>query len=88
MCMSHSAWSANPNMMHLHLRINVLIHYMHAFLHPSVLFPSSHKASTSVPLFSSVELKPLPNTLKYAFLGLNETFPMIFANDLNVDQEI
>ena len=88
MCMSHFAWSANPNMMHLHLRINVLIRYMHAFLHPSVLFPSSHKAPTSVPLSSSVELKPLPNTLKYAFLGLNGTFPMIFANDLNVDQEI
>jgi len=49
-------------------------------------FPSpSHEALPSVPPSSSLELKPLPNTLKYAFLGPNETFPMIIANDLNLD---
>ena len=36
---------------------------------------------------SSLELKPLPSTLKYAFLGPDGTFPVILANDLTLDQE-
>jgi len=60
-------------------------------LHASILtslssLPSpSHEALPNVPSSSSPELKPLPNTLKYAFLGVNETFSVIIANDLNSD---
>ena len=32
-------------------------------------------------------IKTLSNTPKHAFLDLNETFPIIIANDLNSDQE-
>jgi len=41
----------------------------------------------SAPSSSSLELKPLPSTLKYAFFGPDETFPVILANDLTLDQE-
>jgi len=41
----------------------------------------------SVPLSSSPKLKPLPNKPKYAFLGPNETFLVIIANDLISEQE-
>jgi hypothetical protein len=34
-----------------------------------------------------LELKPLPEKLKYAFLGSNETLPVIIASDLREDQE-
>ena len=34
-----------------------------------------------------LELKSLPDSLKYIFLGPNEAFPVIIAFDLNVDQE-
>ena len=30
-----------------------------------------------------LELKPLPNTLKYAFLGSSKTLPVIIASDLD-----
>ena len=62
-------------------------------LHASILaslssFPSPfHKALRSVSLSSSLKLKPIFNTQKYAFLRPNETFLMIIANNLNLDQE-
>jgi hypothetical protein len=34
-----------------------------------------------------LELKPLPDKLKYAFLGTNDTLPVIIASDLQKDQE-
>ena len=34
-----------------------------------------------------LELKPLPNSLKYAFLGPDESLPVIVASDLDRDQE-
>ncbi|XP_059446476.1 uncharacterized protein LOC132178026 [Corylus avellana] len=34
-----------------------------------------------------LELKPLPEKLKYAFLGSNNTLPVIIASDLQKDQE-
>jgi hypothetical protein len=34
-----------------------------------------------------LELKPLPDKLKYAFLGANETLPVIIASDLQKNQE-
>ena len=32
-----------------------------------------------------LELKPLPNNLKYAYLGDNETFPLIISSALTLD---
>ena len=34
-----------------------------------------------------LELKPLPSHLKYAFLGVEETFPVIISSSLESDQE-
>ena len=34
-----------------------------------------------------LELKPLPSHLKYAFLGVEETFPVIISSSLYLDQE-
>jgi hypothetical protein len=34
-----------------------------------------------------LELKPLPDKLKYTFLGSNDTFPIIISLDLQKDQE-
>ena len=34
-----------------------------------------------------LELKPLPSHLKYAFLGVEETFPVIISSSLRSDQE-
>ena len=34
-----------------------------------------------------LELKPLPSQLKYAFLGVEETFPIIISSSLDSDQE-
>ena len=36
---------------------------------------------------SKLELKPLPSHLKYAFLGVEETFPVIISSSLELDQE-
>ncbi|XP_028802716.1 uncharacterized protein LOC114757797 [Neltuma alba] len=36
----------------------------------------------------SLELKPLPDSLKYAYLGEDETLPVILASDIAVDEEI
>jgi hypothetical protein len=44
----------------------------------------------SVPSLESppkLELKPLPDKLKYAFLGSNDTLPVIIALDLQKDHE-
>jgi len=35
----------------------------------------------------SLDLKSLPNSLKYAFLGPNESLPVIIASDLDQHQE-
>ena len=62
-------------------------------LHASILrsissLPSPfHEATPTMPSSSSLELKPLSNTLKYALLCANKSFPVIIANDLNPDQE-
>ena len=41
-------------------------------------------SSTSPP---KLELKPLPDNLKYAYLGDNETLPVIISSALTIDQE-
>jgi len=48
--------------------------------------------STSIPVPSIIEipkleLKPLPDMLKYAFLGESETLPVIISSHLDKDQE-
>ncbi|XP_074325904.1 uncharacterized protein LOC141663927 [Apium graveolens] len=49
---------------------------------------SFHQASEPVePSPPELELKPLPNTLKYMFLGPNESFPFIIASNLTPSQE-
>ena len=35
----------------------------------------------------ALELKSLPNSLKYAFLGPDKSLPVIIASDLDRDQE-
>ena len=35
----------------------------------------------------ALELKPFPDSLKYAFLGPNKSLPVIIASDLDGDQE-
>jgi len=52
-----------------------------SLLSPDPPFSVTH---TSDP---TLELKPLPNSLKYVFLGSNETFPVIIASDLTENQE-
>jgi len=49
----------------------------------TVVSKSMHK-SVSPP---ALELKPLPHSLKHAFLGLDESLPVIVASDLDRDQE-
>ena len=44
------------------------------------VLPSEEKPPT-------LELKPLPSNLKYAFLGVEETFPVIISSSLELDQE-
>ena len=39
-------------------------------------------SSISLP---KLELKPLPNNLKYAYLGDNETLPLIISSALTLD---
>jgi hypothetical protein len=48
---------------------------------------SSEKKETKVPDPPMKELKPLPDSLKYKFLGLADSLPMIIASDLIDDQE-
>ncbi|XP_060972621.1 uncharacterized protein LOC133038474 [Cannabis sativa] len=47
--------------------------------------PLEHVESTPEP--PKLDLKPLPDTLKYAFLGESNTYPVIIASDLDEKQE-
>ncbi|XP_074374208.1 uncharacterized protein LOC141714595 [Apium graveolens] len=51
---------------------------------PLSLYQASEPVDPSPP---ELELKPLPNTLKYMFLGPNESFPVIIASNLTTSQE-
>ena len=46
--------------------------------------PSEIKMMTSSAAF---ELKPLPSTLKYVFLGKHETFPVVISSNLDKTQD-
>ncbi|PKI75968.1 hypothetical protein CRG98_003626, partial [Punica granatum] len=48
---------------------------------------SATKPVPSLTQFSALELKPLPNNLKYAYLGIDDTLPIIISSSLTGDQE-
>nr|GFD39745.1 reverse transcriptase domain-containing protein [Tanacetum cinerariifolium] len=50
-----------------------------------VVEPKNNKSSDDEP--PKVELKELPPHLEYAFLGENNKWPVIFANDLSVNEK-
>ena len=49
--------------------------------------PIEDKALPSEERPPKLELKPLPSHLKYTFLGVEETFPVIISSSLELDQE-
>ena len=51
------------------------------------LLPNEDKALPSEERPPKLELKPLPTHLKYAFLGEEETFPIIISSSLELNQE-
>lgn len=51
------------------------------------LGPSSTKLEPSIVIPPKLELKPLPNNLKYTYLGANETLPVIIAAGLSSHEE-
>jgi hypothetical protein len=48
---------------------------------------SKKKEEAAIPKPPKKELKPLPDNLKYKFLGPAKTLPMIIASDLLAAQE-
>ena len=50
---------------------------------PCSLFEASELVESNPP---KLELKPLPDTLKYAFLGPNDSLPVIIASNLTLSQ--
>jgi hypothetical protein len=48
---------------------------------------SNEKEEAAVPEPLKKELKPLPDNLKYKFIGPAKTFPVIKASDLHAAQE-
>jgi hypothetical protein len=61
----------------------------HPWRLPKEPFPltSSTPFVPSLESLLKIELKPLPDKLKYAFLGANDTLPAIIASNLQKDQE-
>jgi len=68
--------AALPSKLHL-----ANVSYMDLPIPSTKLLPSIIEAP-------SIELKPLPAHLKYAFLGENETLPVIISNNLTSNQEL
>ena len=55
---------------------------------PDLLVRSDNPTPPSIEKTPKLELKPLPNHLRYAFLGENNTLPIIISNKLSVEQEM
>jgi hypothetical protein len=53
----------------------------------TLAFDIKHSLELKLESPPKLELKPLPDKLKYAFLGSNDTLPVIIASDLQKDQE-
>jgi hypothetical protein len=68
------------------LDLNKLIEQADALLETAPLV-SSEEEEIAVPDPSKKELKPLPDNLKYKFLGPAESLPVIIASDLADSQE-
>jgi hypothetical protein len=68
------------------LDLDKLMEEAEAFLETTPLV-SKEKEETVVPESPKKELKPLPDSLKYKFLGLAESLPVIIASDLIDAQE-
>jgi hypothetical protein len=68
------------------LDLDKLMEQAEAFLETAPL-ESKEKKETAVPDPPKKELKPLPDSLKYKFLGLAESFLVIIASDLIDAQE-
>jgi hypothetical protein len=68
------------------LDLNVLLEQANAILKFAPL-ESNEKDEAVVPEPPKKELKPLPDNLKYKFLGPAQTLPVIIASDLHAAQE-
>jgi hypothetical protein len=68
------------------LDLDMLLEQANAILEIAPL-ESNEKDEAAVPEPPKKELKPLPDNLKYKFLGLAETLPVIIASDLLAAQE-
>jgi hypothetical protein len=63
------------------LDLEKLMEQVNALLETAPLV-SSEKEETAMPDPPKKELKPLPNSLKYKFLGPTDSLPVIIASDL------
>jgi hypothetical protein len=68
------------------LDLDELLEQANALLEFASLVSKEEEEGT-VPEPPKKELKPLPNNLKYKFLGPAETLPVIIASDLHASQE-
>jgi len=68
------------------LDLDMLLEQANAILEFAPL-ESNEKEEAAVPEPPKKELKPLPDNLKYKFLGPAETLPVIIASDLHAAQE-
>ncbi|KAL6514965.1 hypothetical protein OROGR_020544 [Orobanche gracilis] len=61
----------------------------HYCVYPLILLePLENQMNKEVPIEESkIELNPLPESLKYAFLGPSETLPVIIGSDLDEERE-
>ena len=57
------------------------------FIKPKLLVRSDNPTPPSIEKPPKLELKPLPNHLRYAFLNDNNTLPIIISNKFTTEQE-
>ena len=76
---SEISMSEEVDIMSTHIRMQPLVEPL-----PQ---PKSEPTLPSLQIPPQVELKPLPNSLKYAFRGLDQTLPVIIASNLEPNQE-
>ncbi|GMP33965.1 hypothetical protein CsSME_00007052 [Camellia sinensis var. sinensis] len=93
-CLAHFGFD-NFDINGLIKKVNALLNFFSTPDFPpwKARFKSLHSLSRELVIPSLVipltlELKPLPIILKYAFLGPNDTLPVIIASDLIAEQEI
>ena len=57
----------------------------HIFIKPELLVRSDNLTPPSIEKPPKLELNPLPNHLRYAFLSDNNTLPIIISNKLTIE---